>query len=147
MVEIKGINLPHDLYYTDQHLWVKLEDGKARIGMDDMGQKLAGRIVFIRFVGVGKEVKKGEYFGSLESGKWVGRLASPVGGTIAEVNNELKTNARLVNNHPYGYGWLMLVKPSSQEKLREDLGTLVHGASVKPWLEKEIEKYKSKLSI
>lgn len=148
MVKIKGVSLPDDLYYTFDHLWAKVEeDGNVRVGFDNFGQKLSGRIIFIRLIGTGRKLKKGKYFGTLESGKWVGRLKSPISGTIIEVNEEVKTNVRLVNEYPYGYGWLIRIRPSTQKNLQEELDALVHGESIKLWLKKEIKKYHDKLVV
>ncbi|MEM2047460.1 MAG: hypothetical protein QXZ06_06225, partial [Candidatus Jordarchaeales archaeon] len=83
--------LPEDLYYHPDHCWARVEGDKVRVGFDDFGQVTAGQILFIRLKPAGKEVKQNETFGTVETGKWVGPLKSPISGTIAEVNPEIKT--------------------------------------------------------
>jgi len=129
--------LPEDLYYHPDHCWARVEGDKVRVGFDDFGQVTAGQILFIRLKPAGKEVKQNETFGTVETGKWVGPLKSPISGTIAEVNPEIKTNPSLVNKDPYGKGWLILVNPSNLER---ELKSLITGDAIKAWMEKEIKE-------
>lgn len=135
--ETVEVELPEDLYYHPDHCWARVEDGKVRVGFDDFGQATAGQILFIRLKPAGKEVKQNETFGTVETGKWVGPLKSPVSGTIVEVNPEIKTNPSLVNKDPYGKGWLILVNPSNLER---ELKSLITGEAIKAWIEKEIKE-------
>jgi glycine cleavage system H protein len=128
------------IYYAgnEAHIWVKkLDDGKIKVGFDDFGQKLAGKILFVRTMPPGKERKKGKSFGNIETGKYVGPLRSPVTGTISEINPALKDNPGLINDDPYGEGWIAIIEP---ENLEEDLKEgFVEGAdNIKDWIEKEI---------
>jgi glycine cleavage system H protein len=105
--------------------------------MNDMCQKTAGDIVYVDLPMEDDEVSQGETCGKIQSSKWIGKLISPVSGEIVAVNEELDSDSSLVNKDPYGEGWIMLVKPS---KLDEELGSLMKGDAVEPWLKGEIEK-------
>jgi glycine cleavage system H protein len=113
MVTYEGFDFPDDLYYTDDQLWVKKENGKVRIGLTSFGMDLAGKIKFVRLKGAGKDVQAGRSIGTLESGKWTGPVKTPFTGIIAEVNEELKTNPGLLNEDPYGKGWIAVIETSN----------------------------------
>lgn len=141
MVEIEGYNLPDDLYYTDRNLWVKPEpDGAVRIGFNDLASKTVGKVKFIRLMPKGRPIEKDKYLGSVESAKWVERLRAPISGTIVDVNGELRTKPKLLNEDPYGAGWFVRIKPTDPAKLQEELANLAHGEDVRPFLEKQIAK-------
>nr|MDO8081776.1 glycine cleavage system protein H [Candidatus Freyarchaeota archaeon] len=131
------IKLPEDLYYNNDHCWVKVENGKARIGFDDFGQATAGKILFVRLKPEGKTTEADKSFGSVETGKWVGPLKAPISGTILEVNPELKKKPTIINEDPYGKGWLVVVQPTN---LKPELSKLITGASIKNWINKEIKE-------
>lgn len=130
-------------YYTggDGHIWLKkLDDGKVRVGFDDFGQKLAGKILFVRLIPPGKERPKGKSMGTIESGKYVGSLKCPINGIIVEVNEELKKNAALLNDDPYGAGWIAIIEPNDLEgDLKEDF--IFGEADLKAWIEEEVAKH------
>jgi glycine cleavage system H protein len=137
MVEVDKYNMPDDLYYNEDDIWAKVENGKVRLGLSDFGQAIAGKILFARTRPEGKPAVAGKSFVSIETGKWVGSLKSPVSGTIVEVNPQLKSKPSLINDDPYGEGWLVIVEPSN---LDEELKTLVTGAAaIKDFVEKEIK--------
>ncbi len=137
MVKVGDFELPDDLYYYEQHTWVKLEGDLVRVGLDTIGLARAGKIVFIR-VKKGKTVKQGKTFGTAEAGKGVIPLYAPVNGDVVESNpNVEKRNVTALNEDPYGEGWIVKMKPSS---LDEDLKALKHGDDVTPWAEEEIKK-------
>jgi glycine cleavage system H protein len=127
--------LPSNLHYHKDHTYAKVEGNNVKVGLDDFGQAIAGKILFIRLRPEGKAVNQGESIGKLESGKWVGDLKAPVSGTVVQVNNKIKGTPSLVNTDPYGEGWLLVMQPS---KLEEELKTLTTGMVVKKWMEKEI---------
>ncbi|MFW9850557.1 MAG: glycine cleavage system protein H [Candidatus Thorarchaeota archaeon] len=114
MVQIDEFNFPDDLRYfaseTDS-LWLKEEGGKIKLGITELGAFAAGKIKFIRLRPAGKDVKSGRSIGTLESGKWTGAVKAPVGGTIVEVNEALKDNPALLNDDPYGAGWIAVIDP------------------------------------
>ena len=121
MVTHEGFDFPDDLYYTDDLIWMKKENGNVRIGMATFGVDLAGKIKFVRLRPPGKAIKAGRSIGTMESGKWTGPVKAPVGGTIAEVNEELKENPSLLNEDPYGKGWIAVLTP---DNLDAEIGAL-----------------------
>jgi len=144
VVEIEGIRLPKNLYYTDRNLWVKPEpDGTVLIGFNDLAQKLIKKVVSVRFFPKGRHVNKGARFGSVESAKWVERVTSPISGTIVDVNMELRRKPSLINEDPYG-AWFVRIKPDSPEELQQVLSELPTGDAVEEYLKKQIERFMKK---
>jgi glycine cleavage system H protein len=140
MAEIEGYNMPDDLYYHSEHAWAKVEDdGKVRVGMDDLFAKTAGDIVYVDMPMEGDDVSQDETIGKVQSSKWIGKLISPVAGEVAELNEEVESDSTLVNSDPYGQGWILTIEPSN---LDEDLGKLMKGDAVAPWIKAEAEKAK-----
>ena len=101
---------PDDLLYDREHNWARIEGNVATIGMTHFGQDLAGEIVYAEVPRVGREIKAGEPFMSLESGKWVGRVKAIVTGKIIEANGEIEWESTLINEDPYGNGWFAKVE-------------------------------------
>ncbi len=114
MAKIRGCEIPDDCYYwVEKHAWARLEaDGTVTIGITDVAQHLAKGIVNATPKDVGRNVQKGKGAGTLESGKWVGAVTSPVTGEIVEVNEAMKAKPSLINSDPYGEGWFVRIKPS-----------------------------------
>lgn len=110
MTKIDQYEFPDDLYYDKDNVWARVEGNVVTIGLSQLGQALAGDIVFVEIPRVGREVTKGEPFMSMESGKWVGRVKSPVTGKIVAANEELEWETSLVNSDPYGKGWLAKIE-------------------------------------
>jgi len=118
MTTIDQYEFPDDLYYDKEHVWARVEeDSMVTIGMSSFGQDLAGEIVYVEVPRVGRSVEKGEAFMSMESGKWVGRIQSPVSGEIAEANEEVEWESTLVNEDPYGEGWLARIEADDLSEL------------------------------
>jgi glycine cleavage system H protein len=117
MTKIDQYEFPDELYYTEEHVWARVEDKVATIGVSHFGQELAGEIVYVEVPMVGREVKQGEPFMSMESGKWVGRVKSPVSGKIVEANEEIEWESTLVNEDPYGQGWLAKIEMADAGEL------------------------------
>ncbi|RJS90894.1 glycine cleavage system protein GcvH [Candidatus Bathyarchaeota archaeon] len=136
LVKVDDYEVPEGLYYSKEWTWVKLEDGKARIGITDYAQKQLKEIVFAELPNVGDEVTKGEPFGTVESVKSVSDLVAPLSGEIVEVNEEVVNNPQIINEDPYGKGWLIVVSPSN---LDEDLKTLMSFEESVEW-HKELVK-------
>ncbi len=113
------MNLPKELRYSEEHEWVKQEDGKVRIGITDFAQSELGDIVFVELPSVGDEVKADEPFGSVESVKTVSELYAPVSGTVVEVNEELDDSPEFVNESPYEKAWMIVVEPSDASQIDE----------------------------
>ncbi|NJP38298.1 glycine cleavage system protein GcvH [Alkalicoccus luteus] len=108
------MSLPKDYKYSEEHEWVKEEDGKVRIGITDFAQSELGDIVFVELPEVGDELQADEPFGSVESVKTVSELYAPVSGKVVEINEELEDSPELVNESPYEQAWMVVVEVSSQ---------------------------------
>lgn len=119
------MNFPEELKYTSDHEWVKIEGNEAYIGITEFAQSELGDIVFVD-IEAGKEVKEGEVFGTVEAVKTVSDLFMPLSGTITEVNEKLDASPELVNQDPYGDGWMVKVSLSST-----DASTLLSAESYK----------------
>ena len=137
MADIKGYNLPDDLYYHKEHSWARVDGDKVTVGMTDFFQKEAGDIVFVDLPEEEDEVEQGEVCGKIQSRKWIGKLVAPVSGEIAEVNEDLDEDTSLINTDPYGKGWILVIEASN---LAEDLGNLLHGDAVVTFIEEEIKR-------
>jgi glycine cleavage system H protein len=117
VTKIDQYEFPDELYYTQEHVWARVEDNVATIGVSHFGQDLAGEIVYVEVPMVGREVKQDEPFMSMESGKWVGRVKSPISGKIVEANEEIEWESTLVNEDPYGQGWLAKIEMADAAEL------------------------------
>jgi len=133
LVNVEGYEIPEGLYYSKDWMWIKIEDRKARIGITDYAQKQMREIVFAELPSVGAQVRKDEPFGTLESVKSVSDLISPLTGKVVEVNDRASSSPEIINEDPYGEGWLIVVEP---EKLEDELKTLMT-------FEQAVEWYKS----
>ncbi len=112
--------IPSDRKYTDEHEWVKVEGDKAIIGITDYAQTKLTDIVYVEFGDTGKEVKKGNELGTVESVKTVSEIYAPISGKVEEYNTELEDSPQLMNEDPYGKGWFAKMKmsyPSEVEQL------------------------------
>ncbi|MEU7375396.1 glycine cleavage system protein GcvH [Streptomyces albidoflavus] len=102
------MNIPEELKYTEEHNWVQvLPSGNARVGISSYAQTQLGDIVFVELPKVGQAVDAGQAMGTIESVKVASDLYSPVEGTVVAVNDELAESPELVNEDPYGDGWLV----------------------------------------
>jgi glycine cleavage system H protein len=105
------LEFPEDVRYTKEHEWIRPEgDGKARIGITDHAQDALGDVVYIDLPEVGSTVEANQSFGEVESTKSVSDVFSPVSGKVLERNQELTDRPELVNEQPYGDGWLIVVE-------------------------------------
>ena len=100
---------PSDLKYTKDHEWVRLDGGEASVGITDFAQRQLGDVVFVELPMVGRQLKQGEVFGTIESVKAVSELYAPVSGEVVEVNTALKTRPEAVNANPHE-SWMVVVK-------------------------------------
>jgi glycine cleavage system H protein len=101
------MNFPSELRYTKDHEWIKLDGNVATIGITDYAQRELGDIVYVEVETVGKALKAGDVFGTVEAVKTVSDLFLPVDGTITELNKDLANSPESVNNDPYGAGWMI----------------------------------------
>ena len=101
------MNFPANLRYTKDHEWIKMDGNVATIGITDYAQRELGDIVYVEVETVGKSLKAGEIFGTVEAVKTVSDLFLPVDGTITELNAALANSPESVNSDPYGEGWMI----------------------------------------
>ena len=113
MVKVDNYEVPEGLYYSDKWMWVRVENGKARIGITDYAQKQLRDIVFVELPSAGDTLSNTEPFGTVESVKAVSDLVAPLSGTIEKVNTEVSDKPELLNEDPYNKGWLAVVSPSN----------------------------------
>ena len=140
MADIKGYNMPEELYYHEEHSWAKVEGAKVTVGMTDMFQKEAGDIVFVDLPEEEDEVSQGETCGKIQSRKWIGKLVAPVSGEITEINEEMEEDTALINTDPYGDGWILVIEAEDEDELQSELKNLIHGDAVKDFVDREIAK-------
>jgi glycine cleavage system H protein len=138
-MEIEGYFLPDDLYYHKEHFWAKVEGNRVIVGTTDFAQKLAGQIVYVELPSVGKVIEQGKPCGSMESGKWVGRIYAPISGKVESSNEGLEDSPEFINESPYEKGWMFKVNPSN---LQEELKNLMQGKSVEEFIKSEIVRIK-----
>lgn len=108
---------PKEYKYSEDHEWVKVEDGKATIGITEFAQSELGDIVFVELPAEGDELTTGESFGSVESVKTVSELYAPVSGTVVEINEGLEDSPELVNESPFEKAWMVVVELSDESQL------------------------------
>ena len=116
-MRIDKYEFPDDLYYDLEHNWARVEGNVVTQGMSDFGQGLAGEIVYAEVPRVGRDVEQGQAFMSMESGKWVGRIKAIVSGKIAEANEEIEWESTVINEDPYGEGWLAKIEAADLSEL------------------------------
>ena len=103
-------NTPEDLTYTKDHEWVRVKGEEAAIGITDHAQQQLGDVVYVELPKVGDKFETSEPFGSVESVKAVSEIYMPLSGTVVEVNDTLNDSPELVNEDPYGDGWMIRIK-------------------------------------
>ena len=103
---------PQDCRYSKDHEWIKVEGDRGRVGITDYEQKQLGDVVFVELPEVGRVLKAGEQFGTVESVKAVSELFSPVGGEVVEVNSELSGKPETINKDPHGAAWMIVLRLS-----------------------------------
>ena len=106
------MQIPDDLRYSSDHEWVRLEDGRVRVGITDYAQDALGDVVFVQVPEVGAVVSAGDSISEVESTKSVSDIYAPVAGTVVEVNADLGDAPQRLNDDPYGAGWIFVVEPS-----------------------------------
>ena len=111
------MNFPTNVKYTSEHEWIRLEGEEAYVGITDYAQDQLGDIVFVDVTTEGETLEAGEVFGTIEVVKTVSDLFLPVGGEILEVNPELGEHPELVNQDPYGKGWLVRIRPTDVSEM------------------------------
>ena len=124
------MEFPQDLRYTKEHEWLRVEEGLARVGITDFAQDALGDVVYVDLPQVGTRVEAGQPMGEVESTKSVSDVFSPVSGTITELNPLIEDHPELVNEQPYGDGWLVVIDPSDLSQLEDLLDDARYRASL-----------------
>jgi glycine cleavage system H protein len=123
--------IPDDLKYTKEHEWVKVEDSTAIIGITDYAAGELGDIVFVEMPKIGTKVQQMKAFGTIEAVKAISDLFSPVSGEVVEINNDVANEAAVINQEPYGKGWIIKIKLSNPGELDSLLSATDYGALLK----------------
>ncbi|HFB68080.1 MAG TPA: glycine cleavage system protein GcvH [Calditrichae bacterium] len=111
------MNIPADLKYSKDHEWARIEGDVAVVGITDYAQNELGDIVYVELPEVGIQVEQGKTFGTIEAVKAVSDLFAPVSGEVVEVNEKLNDSPELVNQDPYGEGWMIKIKMSNPDEV------------------------------
>jgi glycine cleavage system H protein len=110
------VQIPEDLRYTKDHEWLRVEAGIGTIGISDYAQGELTDITFVELPEVGTELKKGDSFGTVDGIKAVSEVYSPVDGTVTEVNGDLEDQPELINDEPYGKGWMIRIELADESQ-------------------------------
>jgi glycine cleavage system H protein len=113
------MEFPEDLKYSKEHEWVLVEDNVATVGISDYAQDQLGDIVFVELPAIGDKVSKEDAFGVVESVKAVSDIYAPLSGKVLEVNDDLPDNPEMVNEDPYGDGWMIKIEMNDPEELQD----------------------------
>ena len=113
------MNIPHNLLYSSDHEWVKIEDTRAVIGITDYAQDALGDVVFVDMPNLGGVVASGESITEVESTKSVSDIYAPLAGEVVEVNQELVDSPELLNEDPYGEGWICVIQISNSDAVSD----------------------------
>ena len=141
---VLGCEIASDLFYDDGHTWSRVEEGGIfRLGVDDFGQRLLGVAYSLSLPRPGTDITRGDTFCRFTHQAGVAALCSPISGKVKATNPDLATRPTLINQDPYGKGWLMLVEPTD---LQSCLKRSLYGERVAPWLLREIETLRLRLS-
>ena len=111
------MNIPEELKYTKDHEWILIKDGIATIGVTDFAQNELGDIVYVEIETVDEELAEGDVFGSVEAVKTVSDLFMPLTGKVIELNELLEDKPELVNEDPYGQGWMIKVNIDNKDEI------------------------------
>jgi glycine cleavage system H protein len=129
-------------YYTEDGLWISMEEGRVRVGVSDYVQRTGGDVAFVELLKPGSTVERQREFGTLETAKTTVSLLSPMSGTVEEANGRLVEKPELVNSDPYGEGWLVTLAPW---KLENELKTLMSADGYFELMLKKLETEHKKL--
>lgn len=124
------MNFPDNIRYTSEHEWIRVEGDEAFVGITDYAQSELGEIVFVDVPTLGETVGQGEVFGSIEAVKTVSDLNMPVSGEVLEVNGALDAQPELVNNDPYGEGWIIRIAVKDIAELDSLMDATAYEASL-----------------
>lgn len=140
MAKVENYDMPEELYYHKEHTWVKVEGDIVKVGLNDFSQKLAGEISYIEMPEEGDQVNQDGVMGSFETGKWLGKIYAPVSGEVVKINEDVEDEPTLINNDPYGKGWIFDIRMSDSA----ELSNLMKGEKAIKWLKGEIAKHQGR---
>jgi glycine cleavage system H protein len=118
------VGFPDDVRYTPEHEWARLDHGTVTVGITSYATDQLGDVVFVELPDVGRTLEAGKPFGVVEAVKTVSDLYAPVAGEVVEVNTALADNPALVNQEPFGEGWMVRIRPSNPADLEKLLGAV-----------------------
>ena len=124
------MKFPDNVRYTSEHEWIRVEGEEAYVGITDYAQSELGEIVFIDVPTLGETVAQGEVFSSVEAVKTVSDLNMPASGEVLEVNEELEAHPELVNEDPYGKGWMVRIRLTDPSELDNLMDAAAYEASI-----------------
>lgn len=124
------MNIPDDLRYSSDHEWVRLEGSLVRVGITDYAQDALGDVVFVDLPAVGAVAESGASFSEIESTKSVSDIYAPLAGEVVDVNATLADSPELVNQDPYGEGWICVLRPASLDAMDELLDAAAYRALI-----------------
>ena len=124
------MNTPNDLRYTEEHEWVRLEGDVGTVGITDHAQEALGDIVFVELPEVGRTANRGDEACAIESSKAASDIYAPAGGTVVEVNQAVADNPALVNEDPYGKGWIYKIRLANPKELDGLMDAKAYAAKV-----------------
>jgi glycine cleavage system H protein len=137
MARIEEFEFPDDLFYdTKEHLWLRPQGALITIGVDDGGQDALGDVVYVQLTEAGRQVSRGEAIGSVEAAKMVRPLLAPLSGRLTEVNSAVMAKPRLLNEDPYGQGWLFRIEADHWDS--ERLHFIQGSEAVTAWVRSEL---------
>lgn len=140
MATVDGYEMPDELHYHKEHMWARVEGQEATVGITDFAQKLAGDISFVDMPEEGDEVEQDERVGTIETGKWLGKLYAPVSGEVTARNDAVEDDPTIINQDVHGEGWIFKIEMSDPDELEN----LMQGEQALEWLRGEIEKHVKK---
>ena len=111
------MNIPEELQYTEEHEWIKIDGNVATIGITDFAQGELGDIVYIDIDSIGNELDVNEIFGTVEAVKTVSDLFMPIKGKVLEINSNIESTPEIVNEDPYGKGWIIKIEVSDNQNM------------------------------
>jgi len=141
MVQTRQYQVPTDrLYEPSTNMWVQLHGALLRVGFDELGQETHGDVAFLQLAESGTVLRRGEELGSLEAGKYVGPIFSPLSGTVSSVNQAVLDNPRLINIDPLGSGWLAELSPAVDEALDR---LLSEPEEIRAWFDDRVREFRT----
>jgi glycine cleavage system H protein len=136
--DVRNCNLPDDVYYlVERHVWARRLDELIEIGLTDVAQNLAKGIISVTPKKVGRTLRAEQSVATVESGKWVGPVPTPVAGVLVAINTDLVAQPGLINTDPYGAGWVARIEPADWDN---DSANLVTGAEAMAAYEAFLER-------